>query len=99
MATIREWRNSEWAADDKGRDQSELRFMLRKILAGADDIEDKPTPGHSREDLSRVIIARSSALPALEYVIHVSGFTVEDITEIHRTPAELERLKEIRGRN
>ena len=82
MATIREWRNEEWETGSKARDQHELRYMMKKILDGADDIENKPTPGHSREDLSRCIVARSSLLPNVRYIIHVTGFTVEDITEI-----------------
>lgn len=82
MAVIREWRSDEWETGPKARDQRELQFMFRKIMAGSDDIENTPTPGHSREDLSRVIVAKHTALPGVKYVIHVSGFTVEDITEI-----------------
>lgn len=83
-ASIREWRNEEWEHSDKARDQHELRRMMKKIMDGADDIENKPTPGSSRNDLGRVIICKSSLLPGFEYIIHVNGFTVEDITEIHR---------------
>lgn len=93
MAAIREWRNEEWDLSPKGRDQHDLRRMYKKIMDGADIVENKPTPGHSREDLSRVIVAKSSLLPNFEYVIHVSGFTVEDITEIYRTDEELKRLE------
>lgn len=93
MATIREWRNEEWETGPKARDQHELQYMFRKITAAADIIENKPTPGHSRDDLSRVIVCKASFLPNLEYVIHINGFTVEDITEIHRTDEELERMK------
>lgn len=83
-ATIREWRNEEWECGDKARDQHELRYMMKKIMDGADEIENEPTPGSSKEDLSRVIICRSSLMPEFEYIIHVTGFTVEDITEIRR---------------
>lgn len=83
-ATIREWRNEEWENGDKARDQHELVRMMRKIIDGADDIKNEPTPGHSRDDLSRVIVCKSSMIPGIEYIIHVNGFTVEDITEIYR---------------
>ncbi|MBR4472537.1 MAG: hypothetical protein IKS55_02760 [Oscillospiraceae bacterium] len=83
MTTIREWRNEAWETGDKARDQHNLRYMMKKIMDGADEIENTPTPGHSKEDISRVIICRSSLLPEFEYIIHVNGFTVEDITEIH----------------
>ena len=81
-AIIRSWRNEEWDRSDKARDQHELTYMMKRIMAGADDIENIPTPGHSEENLSRVITCKSSLLPNTKYVIHVTGFTVEDITEI-----------------
>lgn len=84
-ATIREWRNEEWETGEKARDQFELQRMAKKIITNADSVENKPTPGHSREDLSRVLICKSSLLPDTEYIIHMNGFTVEDITEIIRS--------------
>lgn len=98
MASIREWRNNEWETGDKARDQYELAYMYRKIMAGADMVENKETPGHSRTDLSRVIVAKSSMMPNFEYIIHTNGFTIEDITEIYRTDEELKRLREIEAR-
>lgn len=94
MATIREWRNEEWETGSKARDQHELQFMAKKILAGADIITNKPTPGHSRDDLSRVIEARSSWLPNVRYIIHMNGFTVEDINETTWSDEELKRIAE-----
>ena len=84
-ATIREWRNEEWETGDKARSQSELRYMMKHIIEGADEVTNEPTPGHSKQDLSRVIVAKSTLLPDFEYIIHMTGFTVEDITEIHRS--------------
>ena len=82
MTIVREWRNNEWEKGSKGREQSELQYMFKKIMANADDIENNPTPGHSEDDLSRCIICKSSIIQNIKYVIHVYGFTVEDITEI-----------------
>lgn len=79
--TITEWRNEAWETGSRARDQHDLRYMMKKILDGADEIENQPTPGHSRYDGSRVIVARCSLLPNVEYIIHVTGFTVEDIVE------------------
>ena len=81
-AKIREWRNEEWCHTEQGRDQAELVRMMKDIMRNADEVENEPTPGHSREDLSRCIVCVSSLIPNTKYVIHVSGFTVEDITEI-----------------
>lgn len=95
---IREWRNNEWEHGDKGRDQYELQRMARNILENAEQITNDPTPGHSRENLSRVYTAQSKLVPNLTYIIHMDGFTVQDITEIYRSNEELERLKEIEGK-
>lgn len=84
MTVIREWRNNEWEKSSKGREQSELQFMFKKIMENADDIENKPTPGSNYDDLSRCIICKSSIIQNIKYVIHVNGFTVEDITEIEK---------------
>lgn len=92
MATIREWRNEEWETGEKARSQYELTYMMKKILANADIIENTPTPGSSREQLGRVIVCKASWMPNTEYIIHVNGFTVEDITEIYRTDEEVKRL-------
>lgn len=95
MATIREWRNEEWETGTKARDQHDLQYMAKKILAGADKITNMPTPGHSRDDLSRVIEARCSWMPNVRYIIHMNGFTVEDINETVWSDEELKRLAEI----
>lgn len=94
MATIREWRNEEWDSTDKRRNQYELAYMYKRIMANADKVENKPTPGHCRADISRVIIAKCSFMPNFEYIIHTAGFTIEDIVEIYRTDEELKRLEE-----
>lgn len=85
MTTVREWRNEAWCHGKEARDQRELSFMFRKIMEGADSITNEPTPGCSRDELSRVIRCKSSMIPNTEYIIHVNGFTVEDITELVRT--------------
>lgn len=95
MATIREWRSNDWDKSNKGRDQWELKRMAKEILTDADDIEDTPTPGHSKDELSRVMVAKSSIFPNRKYIIHVNGFTVNDITEIYYSNEELERLKKL----
>lgn len=82
MKTIREWRNEEWETGSKARDQHELQRMARKIIANAEKVENAPTPGHSEVNISRVLTCTSSLLPNTEYIIHMSGFTVEDIIEI-----------------
>lgn len=82
MTIVREWRNNEWDKGENGRDQYELKYMFKKIMQNADEIENEPTPGHSKEDLSRCIICKSSIITNIKYVIHVNGFTVEDISEI-----------------
>ena len=81
-STIREWRNEEWEHGDKGRDQRELQRMAKDILANAETVENEPAPGYSKEDLSRCYIATSSLVSGLKYIIHMNGFTVEDIVEI-----------------
>lgn len=83
MTIVREWRNNAWETGEKGRDQCELQMMAKKILQAAESVTNEPTPGHSNENLSRVYIATSSLVPDLEYIIHMYGFTVEDITEIY----------------
>ena len=80
--TIRRWYNAEWDKSNNAREQYELQFMFKKIISNADIIENKPTPGSSRDDLSRCIRCKSILLPGTEYIIHVNGFTVEDITEL-----------------
>lgn len=92
--TIREWRNEEWCFDAKARDQHDLQYMAKKILTGADQIENTPTPGHSRDDLSRCIVARCSWMPNTRYIIHMNGFTVEDINETVWTDDELRMMEE-----
>lgn len=80
MTSIREWSSVEWA--NHYTDQEELKRMVKAILENADDIENKPTPGCSEQNLSRVIIAKSSIITGTKYVIHTYGFRVTDITEI-----------------
>lgn len=82
MTVVREWRNNEWEKGSKGREQRELQYMFKKIMANADEIENKPTSGSSKDELSRCIICKSSIIQNIKYIIHVNGFTVEDITEI-----------------
>lgn len=84
MTVIREWRNNEWEKGEKGRDQYELQYMFKKIMANADEIENEPTPGSNYDNLSRCIICKSSIIQNIKYVIHINGFTVEDITEIEK---------------
>ena len=81
-ATIREWRNEEWEHSEKARSQFDLQRMAKEILNKAEHIENTPTPGQSRPDLSRCYVCTSSLLPNTKYVIHIDGFTVQDITEI-----------------
>ncbi len=82
MMTIREWRNEEWETGDKARSQEELQYMFRKIISHADVIENEPTPGHNTCNISRVLTCTNSLLPGTKYIIHITGFTVEDIVEI-----------------
>lgn len=84
MSYIREWRNEEWDTTDKARTQEELQYMARKIINNASEIEDKPTPGCSRDNLSRCLVCKSDLRPNTEYIIHIEGFEVEDIVEIIR---------------
>ena len=84
-ATVREWRNEEWETGNKARSQFDLQYMAKKIISNAEKVENTPTPGHSRDDLSRCLVCTSSLLPNTEYIIHMNGFTVEDITEIVRS--------------
>lgn len=84
-ATVREWRNEEWETGNKARSQGELQRMAKQIISNAETVENKPTPGSSRDELSRCIVCTSSLLPNMEYIIHMSGFTVEDIVEIARS--------------
>lgn len=95
MATIREWRNEEWETGNKARDQFELIYMFKRIMANADDVKNDETPGHDRADISRVITAKCTFMPNFEYIIHTAGFTIEDIVEIYRTDEELKRLAEL----
>ena len=88
MQTIREWRNEEWESNPvKAREQSELQYMARKIIKNAESVTNEPTPGYSdsRPDLSRLLTCKSSLLPNVKYLIHLHGFTVEDIIEIIET--------------
>lgn len=96
--TVREWRSEEWEIGSKARDQHELQYMARKILAGADLIENTPTPGHSRDDLSRCIVVRCSWMPNIRYIIHMNGFTVEDIHETVWSDEELRRMEEFEAK-
>ena len=81
-ATIREWRSDEWDSSEKARSQWELQRMAKEILSNAETIENTPTPGYSRPDLSRCYVCTSSLVPKIKYIIHIDGFTVSDITEI-----------------
>lgn len=85
MAIIRRWCSEEWDKSNEARDQAELVRMFKKIMQNADEVTNEPTPGNSNQDLSRVIVAKSSILPNVDYVIHMNGFTVEDITELVRS--------------
>lgn len=78
--SIREWRNEEWETGSKARTQAELQRMARQIITNATETEDKPTPGSSG-DLSRCLVCRSDLRPNTKYIIHINGFTVEDIIE------------------
>lgn len=81
-AAIREWRSEEWEYGDKARTHKELQCMFKSIIEYADIIENKPTPGSSRPSLSRCLVCTNSLLPGTKYIIHIEGFTVEDIVEI-----------------
>lgn len=83
-AYIREWRNEKWDTTEKARTQEELQKMARQITKYATEIEDKPTPGYSREELSRCLVCKSDLKPDTEYIIHIDGFEVQDIIEIIR---------------
>ena len=93
--TIREWQNEEWCLNAKARDQHDLQYMAKKILSGADLIENTPTPGYSLDNLSRCIVARCSWMPNVRYIIHMNGFTVEDINETVWSDEELHRMEEL----
>ena len=93
MATIREWRNDEWERGNKATTQETLQYNAKRILKGADSIENQVTPGGGEQNFSRCLVCHSSLVPNVEYIIHMSGFTVEDIIEIIRTDKELELLK------
>jgi len=82
-AAVRHWENDEWSYNHP-TSQWELQRMARAIFSQAEHIEDQETPGHSTQDLSRVYTVTSSLLPDLEYIIHMDGFKVQDITEIRR---------------
>lgn len=84
MTYIREWRNEEWEHGETARDQFTLQKMARKIMENAEKVENEVTIGSSRPGLSRVITCTSSLLPNTEYIIHISGFTIEDIIETIR---------------
>lgn len=79
---IREWCRVEFSPHYT--DQSTLQRMARDILANAEEIKNEETPGHSEQNISRVITATSSLLPDTTYIIHVDGFTVSNIAEIIR---------------
>lgn len=80
--SIREWSNLDFS--NHATDQETLQNMARDILSNAETIENNPTPGYDRPNLSRVIVAKNTMVPDLEYIIHIDGFTVSNITEIHR---------------
>lgn len=82
MTIVREWRNEEWCNDEHARTQWELQQMAKDIMSNAENVDGNPTAGHSREDISRVYKCTSSLLPNVEYIIHMSGFKVEDIIEL-----------------
>ena len=82
MTTIREWRNEEWETGEKARSQGELQYMFRKIISSADVVENEPTTGHDNCNISRVLTCTNRLLPGTKYIIHITGFTVEDIVEI-----------------
>lgn len=84
-AKIREWRDESWETGSKARSQAELQRMAKEIMANAESIKSSETPGYSRPSLSRVYVCKSTLVPNLEYIIHIDGFTVSDITEIERT--------------
>lgn len=77
--TIREWSNVSFSIHYT--EQYEMQRMAKQILSNADHIENKETPGHSNQALSRVITATSSLIDGTKYVIHIEGFTVTHITE------------------
>lgn len=82
MTTIRRWENNEWSRTDNARTQDELQRMAKHILKYADNIENKETPGSSRQELSRVYTCTSTLIPNVKYIMHLAGFEVQDITEI-----------------
>ena len=82
MTTIREWRNEEWENGSKARSQEELQYMFKKIITYANNVENTPTPGYSNNNISRCLVCTSSLIPGTKYIIHMEGFTVEDIVEI-----------------
>ena len=92
--TVREWQNEEWCFNKKARNQHDLQYMAKKILSGADQVENTPTPGHSRDELSRCIVARCSWMPNVRYIIHMNGFTVEDINETIWSDEDLLQMEE-----
>lgn len=78
--TIREWSNVSFSIH--ATEQWEMQRMAKDILSNADHIENKETPGHSDQNLSRVITATSDLITNTKYVIHIDGFTVTNITEL-----------------
>lgn len=86
MTTIREWRNEEWERGDTARTQEDLQRMAKKIISNAETIENEAAvcgkqDGQTFENLGRVLTCASSLMPNTKYIIHISGFTVEDIIE------------------
>ena len=79
MTSIREWSSVEFSRHYT--EQSEMQRMAKAILENADKIENKPTPGCSEKNLSRVIVAESSIITSTKYYIHLDGFKVTNITE------------------
>lgn len=77
---IREWSSVEFSIHYT--DQDEMQRMTKSILEHADKVENKPTPGCSTQNLSRVITAESSIITGTKYIIHLDGFRVTNITEI-----------------
>ena len=79
-ARIREWSSVEFSIHYT--EQDEMQRMTKSILEHADKVDNKPTPGCSNQNISRVITAESSIITDTKYIIHVEGFTVNNITEI-----------------
>lgn len=86
MTTIREWRNEEWERGGTARAQEDLQRMAKKIIANAEIVENIAAvcgnqDGQPFENLGRVLTCTSSLMPDTKYIIHVYGFTVENIIE------------------